>query len=109
MVGDRIKKIRLEKNLTINELAQLSQISKSYISSIERGLQKNPSIKILKKLAETLNVPLESIISLDINEITLDDEWIETLEVAIRHGLTKEDFSNLLSFLHYIRIKKVEE
>jgi XRE family transcriptional regulator, master regulator for biofilm formation len=68
MVGDRIKKFRLEKNLTINELAQPSQM-KSYISSIERGLQKNPSIKILKKLAETLSVPLESIISLDINEI----------------------------------------
>ena len=109
MVGDRIRELRAQKNLTINELAQLSQISKSYISSIERGLQKNPSIKVLQKLAETLNVPLESITSIDTVDIPLDEDWIETLEEAIHNGLTREEFNHLLSFLHYLRMKKIEE
>lgn len=42
MVGDRIKGLREEMGLTINELAHLSNVSKSYISSIERGIQKIP-------------------------------------------------------------------
>jgi transcriptional regulator with XRE-family HTH domain len=41
MVGARIKEFCTNKNFTINELALLSQVSKSCISSIERGLQKN--------------------------------------------------------------------
>ncbi|MFL8937759.1 helix-turn-helix domain-containing protein [Rossellomorea oryzaecorticis] len=109
MVGDRIKELRTNLNLTINELAHLSQVSKSYISSIERGLQKNPSIKVLKKLAVTLQVPLESIISFGKHEITLDEEWIEPLEEAIDQGLTKEEFHEFLSFFQYKRMKKIDE
>jgi XRE family transcriptional regulator, master regulator for biofilm formation len=109
MVGDRLKELRSEKNLTINELAQLAKVSKSYISSIERGLQRNPSIKVLRKLAETLEVPLESIISFEKTDILLDDDWIEPLEEAIQHGLTKKEFHDFSSFVQYKRMKQVEE
>ena len=108
MVGDKIKGLREQKKLTINELALYSNVSKSYISSIERGIQKNPSIEVLKKIALTLDTSLEQIISSDRNKIQLDDEWIEPLQKAIRNGLTKEEFNDFLSFVQFKRKKPHE-
>ncbi|MFC7786716.1 MULTISPECIES: XRE family transcriptional regulator [unclassified Rossellomorea] len=109
MVGERIKNLREQKGLTINELALHSNVSKSYISSIERGLQKNPSIKVLKKIALTLDTSLENITSAHNKVIILGEEWIEPLEHAIEHGLTKEEFHDFLSFVQYKRSKHNNE
>jgi XRE family transcriptional regulator, master regulator for biofilm formation len=109
MVGDRIKKLREEKGYTINELAQRSHVSKSYISSIERGIQKNPSIKVLRKIAVTLNTSLETILMTDNQKIILDEDWLKPLEEAIFSGLTKEEFHEFLSFVHYKRRRRFEE
>lgn len=103
MVGDKIKNLREEKGYTINELSQYSTVSKSYISSIERGIQKNPSIEILKKIALTLDTSLESILSPDKNKAQLGEEWIEPLNKAISQGLTKEEFIDFLSFVQFKR------
>ncbi|NMH70564.1 helix-turn-helix domain-containing protein [Bacillus sp. RO3] len=109
MVGDRIKYLREQMGLTINELANLSNVSKSYISSIERGIQKNPSIRVLKKISSTLNTSLEELLAPDKKRIILDEEWIEPLEQAIQHGLTKEEFHDFLSFVDYKRRKLKDE
>lgn len=55
MVGDKIKNFRLKKGYSLNQLAAETGISKSYLSYIERGIQKNPSIKILAKIAKSLD------------------------------------------------------
>lgn len=52
-----IKKIRIEKNLTQEELSQKSGISESYISELENNL-KMPTILTLCKLAEALEVDI---------------------------------------------------
>jgi XRE family transcriptional regulator, master regulator for biofilm formation len=109
MVGARIKEFCTNKNLTINELVPLSRVSKSYISSIERGLQKKPSFKVLKKLAETLHLLLESNISIEKTEIVLDDEWIEPLKIAIHVGLTKRKIHEFVLFVHYKKMRRVDE
>ena len=49
MIGDRVKRIRLEKNLSMSELADKAGVAKSYLSSLERNLQSNPSIPSLDK------------------------------------------------------------
>lgn len=62
-LGEKIKFLRTEKGLSVNEFSRLSNVSKSYISNIERGVQKNPSLIVLNKLANTLGVPLDELIS----------------------------------------------
>ena len=52
-----IKKIRIEKNLTQEELSQKSGISESYISELENNL-KMPTILTLCRLAEALEVDI---------------------------------------------------
>lgn len=55
MISERIKKIRTDKGYSVNELAEKSHISASYLYQIERGV-KNPSIDTLTEIAKALNV-----------------------------------------------------
>jgi transcriptional regulator with XRE-family HTH domain len=55
MLGNRIRTFRQERGLTLEQLADRSGISPSYLSTIERGLKK-PSVPILKDIADALHV-----------------------------------------------------
>jgi transcriptional regulator with XRE-family HTH domain len=59
-VGQRIRDIREEEGLTIQELAATSKLgSKGHLSSMERGLVR-PNIQTLKQIADGLGVlPLD--------------------------------------------------
>ncbi len=57
MKGERIKKIRAEKGMTLKDLAEITGFTPSYISQIEREIRQ-PSLETLRKIASSLNVPL---------------------------------------------------
>ncbi len=54
-IGNKIKELRISKNLTIKQLAELVECTPSLISQLERG-KTDPSISMLKKIADALNV-----------------------------------------------------
>ncbi|MFC7063136.1 helix-turn-helix domain-containing protein [Halobacillus seohaensis] len=54
-LGSQIRSIRMEKELSQEELALRAGIDRTYISSIERGL-KNPSLPIIYRIAHELKV-----------------------------------------------------
>lgn len=62
MDGNKLKVMRIEKGISLNKLSELTGISKSYLSLIERNIQKNPSIDILGKLAETFEIEVEDLV-----------------------------------------------
>jgi len=70
MVGIRLNRLRKEKGYSLNKLSELTGISKSYLSLLERGIQKNPSIEITEKLAKTLGVNINYLIKPSENEKT---------------------------------------
>ncbi len=51
-----LKRIREEKGLTQVELAQKSGVTREYITMIETGARKNPTVDTLKRLAKALKV-----------------------------------------------------
>jgi len=59
-IGEYIKKIREEKNLSLNQLALYSGVSAAHLSRIERGLRE-PSPEILRKIAAALKVSYEEL------------------------------------------------
>ena len=63
MIGQRIKKLRLKKNMTLSELATLSNISKSYLSYMERDLKNNPSLEVIKKISTPLNTSVHYLLT----------------------------------------------
>ena len=57
MFGKRIRELRLQENISQEELGFRCQLSKNYISDVERGTR-NVSLKAIEKLALGLKVPM---------------------------------------------------
>ena len=55
LVGRNVKRIRQERGLTQEQLAELSGFSQQYISGLEQG-QRNPTIVSLYEFATALGV-----------------------------------------------------
>lgn len=63
LMGEFIRAQRKMMELSQRELAKLTQLSDPYVSQIERGLHE-PSIRVLRALAEALNVRAETLLHL---------------------------------------------
>lgn len=67
-LGQKLRKLRKEQNLTQLELAQQVGITNGQVSTIERGVS-SPSLATLHRIARALNVPM--------NEFFVDDRQRE--------------------------------
>jgi XRE family transcriptional regulator, master regulator for biofilm formation len=111
MVGERLRELRQEKGYSISELAELAGVSKSYLSYIERDVQKNPSLQFLRKIASSLEIDVEGLLGTPSSDVqskdfVLDDEWSNLLNKAIDEGMSKSDFKE---FRDYLKFKKWKE
>lgn len=61
-IGLRIQELRRRKGWSQSDLADASNLDRTYVSGVERGKQ-NPSIGVLMKLAEALESPIDSLLS----------------------------------------------
>ncbi|HYP40081.1 MAG TPA: helix-turn-helix transcriptional regulator [Chloroflexia bacterium] len=57
---EQLRAARLERNMTVAELADASLLSKGFISQLESG-RSNPSLASLQRIASALGVPLASL------------------------------------------------
>jgi XRE family transcriptional regulator, master regulator for biofilm formation len=105
MIGERVKKLRLEKKMSLSELAEQAGVAKSYLSSLERNLQTNPSIQFLEKISSVLNVPVDHLINEQINKEELDSDWMNIVKEAMDSGVSKEQFRDFIEFNKW-RIKQ---
>lgn len=67
-LGDVIREFRELNNLSMEEFAKMSNLSKSYISMLEnnkdpRGNPINPSLETIDKVASTIGVELDTLVS----------------------------------------------
>jgi transcriptional regulator with XRE-family HTH domain len=64
LFGGQLKNFRKERNISQEELAFRAELDRTYISGLECG-KRNPTLKILVKLAVSLNIkPSELLINL---------------------------------------------
>ncbi|QKY69956.1 helix-turn-helix domain-containing protein [Lentibacillus sp. CBA3610] len=101
MIGEKIKQLRKEKKMSISELAEKAGVAKSYLSSIERNLQTNPSIQFVEKISAVLGISANDLIREDKqgdHDQQLDDEWLQIVQEAMNSGVTKEQFKEYLEF-----------
>ncbi|MFH5186053.1 helix-turn-helix domain-containing protein [Paenibacillus sp. TAB 01] len=101
MIGKRVQQLRKEKGISLTELAERAGVAKSYISNLERDIQKNPSIHFIEKIAGVLKVPIESLIDQDDSvkrDPELDQEWYEIIKEAMSSGVDKQQFREFLEF-----------
>lgn len=109
MIGDRVKACRSRKKLSLSEVAERAGVAKSYLSSIERNIQTNPSIQFLEKIAGVLDVSVEALLQEDpLNADQLDHEWLGIVKEAMDSGISKDQFRDFLEFNKW-RSRKDEE
>ncbi len=82
VLGSFIRAQRQIANLSLRQLSALTEISNPYLSQIERGLHE-PSIRVLKSIADALNVSSEILFE-QAGLINASDKSIEATESAIR-------------------------
>ena len=61
-IGAFIKGLRENARISLRQLAEQANISNPYLSQIERGLHQ-PSIKVIKSLADALNLSAEAMLA----------------------------------------------
>jgi len=62
MLGNAIKRARLDKNLTQEKLAELIGITPMHVKQLESE-RRNPSVDVLYKLVTTLDLSLDTLFS----------------------------------------------
>lgn len=86
-IGQRLKRLRLERGLSQRELA-VPGVSYAYISRIEAGTRQ-PSVKALRRLAAKLGVTADYLeTGSDLDEAAARELKLADLELAVRLGET---------------------
>jgi transcriptional regulator with XRE-family HTH domain len=96
VLGEFIRAQRRHANLSLRQLAEMTQISNAYLSQLERGLHE-PSVRVLRSISSALDVSVETLLA-QAGLLADDDEHGET-EQAIRADprLTDEQKDALLA------------
>ncbi len=105
ILGLKIKQLRLEKNLSLNDLAEKSSLSVSYLNEIEKG-KKYPKAEKIAQLAEALGVSYDNLVSLKLSknltpiQELIDSNILEMLPLD-HYGIDLNKFVSLMSDASY--------
>ncbi len=98
LFGMRIKKLRMSKKLSQEQLAGKVDISAKYMSRIEMG-QHFPSFDVIAKLGNALNVEVK-----DIFDFSLEVKSAKELRGSIRKLIIDMDEDNLKLAVKIIKL-----
>ena len=88
-IGHKIKQLRIKNALTLEELASRSELTKGFLSQLERDLT-SPSISTLNDILEALGTTLADFFS-EVKEeklvFTQDDFFVDKQEDSILHWI----------------------
>ncbi|MGG5376053.1 hypothetical protein IGI57_002561 [Enterococcus sp. DIV0213j] len=59
-MSNKVREVRLKKNITQTKLAEMAKISRPYLADIEKG-DSNPSAQIAISIAKALGTTVEAI------------------------------------------------
>lgn len=72
-LGEKIKLLRKGKKISQEELSNMLNINRNYLSRIETG-KSDPSATVLKSIAKIFNVDLNSLLGVDNENLENDDK-----------------------------------
>jgi len=93
--GEMLKRIRIERGLTQDKLAEILGTSKQVVSRYEKG-QRNPKLLTVEAYAKKLNMPLSSFVSEEATDYSHEHKVL----IDELHLLTKEEIGTLLNFIY---------
>lgn len=94
-LGERLRRLRLERNLSLYDVERLSGYHFTTIGKYERG-ERRPSLEVLRELARLYQVPLSEL--LDEEEREKEEPARKRIQEAVEL-LTEEEAELLAAFL----------
>ncbi len=61
-ISDNLKKLRAKKGYSLEKVARLADLSLNTIVKIENGVNQNPTIETLTKIAKALSVDINDLL-----------------------------------------------
>lgn len=98
-----IKDIRKKKKISLNELNRLTDISRAYLFDLENNRKLNPTLDILIKIANALDVNVKDLFYTRFDIESLRNKMHDSID---EHGLNAEEtieISQLLDLVLNIR------
>jgi transcriptional regulator with XRE-family HTH domain len=108
-LGEYIRAQRKIANLSLRDLASMSDVSNAYLSQVERGLHE-PSVRVLRSIAQALEISANTI--LEQAGLVEDDHPSRATEDAIRTDsiLSAEQKEALLTvYRSYVRLQRGDQ
>ena len=106
---DNLKKIRKEKKISQMKIAELCETSTSYIGEIEIG-KKFPSVEMIEKLANALNIKACELFMEDYSQptdIDCTENVLENCDNLFQNSLEKDELPESLSPKERIFAKEI--
>ncbi|MCE5253110.1 MAG: helix-turn-helix domain-containing protein [Actinomycetia bacterium] len=91
-IGITVRRLRADRDYTLQALADESGVSKSYLGDIEKG-RKNPTTDVIEAIADALGVPARELLyhaALDDQDPFLQSEQLTLEDVAEEDAETRE-------------------
>lgn len=100
--SSKLKELRLQKGLSLQDAADLIGISKTHFWDLETGKSKNPSYDLLEKISNKFGISISSLV----NE-NIETNENEELKVLFRqmNNLEQSDL-DVIKFIVESKIKK---
>lgn len=115
-ISQRLKELRQERDMSVADLAETSDVSRPYIWQIESGRRQNPGAEKLQKLSSALGVTIADLIG---SAQGIPEEALEEVPASLKafvrgrgkkHGVRREDVE-MMKGIHFRgrRPKKQED
>jgi transcriptional regulator with XRE-family HTH domain len=109
-LGERIRTLRTEKNITLPALAESAGLSKGLLSKLENNEDSNPSLATLYKITEALDATLADILDTEqaqVKRIIPEEQptWHKGL-ISYLRAQGKEPDEHILNAIYVLRNRK---
>lgn len=110
LFGDKLKELRISKNLSQEELSEILEVGKSSISNWETG-KATPTFDMLTKIAQYFGVTIDYLLNFGQE----DTDNMKKLKVALKEAgmwdydmddMSKEDFEKAMKIVAMLKEKK---
>ncbi|MGA6841342.1 helix-turn-helix domain-containing protein [Priestia megaterium] len=107
MIGPRIREMRMERQLSLSELAERTKITKSYLSNIERNICTNPTIDVIQKLASGFKVHPSVLLNWVDNKKELQSTNNSLTNIRYKiNSMSNEQLGELKDYVEVIELKR---
>lgn len=89
--ANRLNELRRRKGESLHELAEAIGVSKTHIWELEKGTAKNPSINLLKDLANHFKVSVATLVGEDLSASGTDEDLVRMFRQANESDLDETE------------------